>query len=265
VTVSERAAGDLEALFELWRVHDAELERVAPTRWGAVVADDRYPALDEANYARVEARTPVRLQDIDAEVARIAPSPRSHVVVFHPEDQTDLVAAAGMRGDRLLWDLVMVHRGPPPAGGAPEEIRTEEVHRFDAAFWRTHAASARALGIEDPSTIEQLQALERDTLIPFGRRWFTVSEAAHAVAFAALLVVGPTGYLDHVVTMPPARRRGYAEALTRRALAAASDVGVTSTFLLAEPGGGAERIYRRVGFEPLGHLASWTRNRADVS
>jgi ribosomal protein S18 acetylase RimI-like enzyme len=265
VTVSGRAAGDLEALFELWRAHDATLERAAPTRWGAVVADRRYPGLDEANYARVEVRTPVRLQEIDAEVARIAPSPCSHVVVFHPEDQTDLIAAAGTRGDRLLWDLVMVHRGSPVGGVGADRIRTEEVHRFDDAFWLAHAASARAFGIEDPVTIEQLQALERETMIPFGRRWFTVRDGGDAVAFAALLVVATTAYLDHVVTVPAARRRGYAEALTRRALAAASDVGVTSTFLLADPGGDAERIYRRAGFEPLGHLASWTRNRGDVS
>jgi hypothetical protein len=31
-----------------------------PTWWGAVVSDTRYPALNEANYARVEARRPKR-------------------------------------------------------------------------------------------------------------------------------------------------------------------------------------------------------------
>ena len=81
------------------------------------------------------------------------------------------------------------------------------------------------------------------------------------MAFASLLVVGDAAFLDHVVTFPQARRRGYAEALTRRAIAEAAAAGAASTFLLAEPDRPAERIYRRIGFEPVAHLASWTRER----
>ncbi|HJU57527.1 MAG TPA: GNAT family N-acetyltransferase [Actinomycetota bacterium] len=256
---------DLEPLVELWRAHDAAFEHVAPEWWGAVVGDRRYPAIHEANYSRVEARSAVRLAEIDGAIVRTTPgSARSHVVLFYPEDQTALIAEAGSRGDRLLWDLVMVHRDPPAAIRSDTSsvgIQTEEIRRFDDTFWRAHAESVRLFAIEDPETLVQLQALERETMIPFGRRWFTVQQGGAPVAFGALLVVGDTAYVDHVVTFPRARRRGYAEALTRRALAEATKAGVTSTFLLAEPGGQAERIYRRIGFEPVAHLASWTTVR----
>lgn len=256
---------ELGALLELWRAHDAAFEHVTPAWWGAVVSDRRYPAINEANYARVEARSPVRLAEIEAELLPTgAGGPRSHVVVFHPEEQTELLTEVGTRGDRIVWDLVMVHRGPATEIGSDDPVPgalTEETRTFDEAFWRAHAESTRLFDVEDPRTLEELQALERETLIPLGRRWFTVRRDGEPVAFASLLVVDGIAFLDHVVTFPEARRRGYAEALTRRALAEAIAAGATSTFLLADPDGSAERIYRRIGFEPVTHLASWTSDR----
>ena len=101
---------ELEALLELWRAHDAAFERAEPAWWGAVVSDRRYPAIHEANYARVEARSPVPLAEIAVGLGTAGADPRTHVVVFHPEEQTDLLAEAGTAGARLVWDLVMVRR-----------------------------------------------------------------------------------------------------------------------------------------------------------
>jgi ribosomal protein S18 acetylase RimI-like enzyme len=252
---------DLVALLELWRAHDAAFERVEPAWWGAVVSDPRYPAINEANYARVEAGTPVRFAEIEAELVAAGLDARSHVVVFDPEAQTELLAEAGTRGARLLWDLVMVHRAAPADGRTAPGDPTQEVMRFDDAFWLAHADSTRLFDVEEPDTLDQLQALERESLFPLGRRWFVVREVDRPVAFAALLVVGDAAFIDHVVTFPDARRRGYAEALTRRALSEAAEAGAGSTFLLAEPDRPAERIYRRIGFERMGHLASWTWDR----
>jgi ribosomal protein S18 acetylase RimI-like enzyme len=252
-------APELEALLALWRAHDSAFERAEPAWWGAVVSDRRYPAIHEANYARVEARAPIRLAEIVAGLGADADT-RSHVVVFHPEEQTGLLAEAGTRGARLVWDVVMVRRaGSIDRPRAEPEVPTEEVRRFDDGFWRAHAESVRLFDVEDPDTLDQLQALERETLIPHGRRWFVVrGDGGGPVAFAALLVIGDAAFLDHVVTFPGARRRGYAEALTRRALSEAAAAGAASTFLLAEPDRPAERMYRRIGFEPVAHLSSWT-------
>ena len=254
---------ELEALLELWRTHDAAFERVEPAWWGAVVSDRRYPAIHEANYARVEARSPVPLAEIAVGLGTAGADQRAHVVVFHPEEQTDLLAEAGTAGARLVWDLVMVRgSGHTDPQGTGPDVPTEEIARFDDAFWIAHAESVRLFDVEDPDTLDQLQALERETLIPHGRRWFVVrGDGGGPVAFASLLVIGDAAFLDHVVTFPEARRRGYAEALTRRALSEAAAAGGASTLLLAEPGRPAERIYRRIGFEPVAHLASWTWDR----
>ena len=56
-------------------------------------------------------------------------------------------------------------------------------------------------------------------MIPAGRRWFVRRDERRGdgrpIAFAGLIVLEGVGYLDHVVTLPDARRRGHAEALTR--------------------------------------------------
>jgi len=276
---------DLDPLLTFWRAQDALFERVDETPWGAVVSDARYPAIQEPNYARVETRDPVGLTEVEA---RLLPamarsgSSRSHVVIFFPEDQTDLVAQASTRGERITWDLVMVHEGVPPAPDdlvaqastrgeritwdlvmvhegvppAPDD-RVEEVRAFDDRFWRVHAASTRLFDVDERPTVDQLQALEREVLIPGGRRWFVVREGGAPVAFAAILALEGSAYLDHVVTFPASRRRGHAQALTRRALAEAARAGADRMYLLAEPGSAAERIYARLGFERAGHLASW--------
>ena len=258
---------DLEPLLRLWRAHDDLFERTEARWWGAVVSDARFPAIQEPNYARVETRQPVRLEEIEDALVpamRASGSERSHVVIFHPEDQTELVAAASTRGDRIAWDLVMVVAGRD-VGPTGEDVEppgeVEEVSAFDGAFWSVHRDSARLFDVTDDDTLDQLQAMERDVLIPAGRRWFSVLDGGRRVALAALLVLERTAFVDHVVTFPEARRRGHAGALTRQLVAEAAAMGADRTFLLAEPEGDAVRVYDRIGFERVTHLASWLAPR----
>jgi len=247
---------DLEPLLAFWRAQDALFERVETTWWGAVVYDARFPRIQEPNYARVETHQPVGLPEIEEALLpamRESGSARSHVVVFHPEDQTDLVATASTRGDRIAWDLVMVASGNEVA--APEHV--EEVSELDGGFWADQRDSARLFDVSEEDTLDQLQAMEREVLIPAGRRWFAVVDGDRRVALAALLVLERTAFIDHVATFPAARRRGHAEALTRGLVSEAIASGAERTYLLADPEGDAVRIYGRVGFDGIGHLASW--------
>jgi ribosomal protein S18 acetylase RimI-like enzyme len=247
---------DLEPLLRFWRAHDALFERVEPAWWGAVVSDARFPAIREPNYARIETTEPVGLAEIEE---RLIPAIRriggigAHAVVFEPEEQTDLIAAASMRGERITWDLVMRIDGPGEVG----EDHVEEIADPDDAFWAVHRASARLFEIEGEVTLDQLQAMERRVMVPGGRRWFAAPDADERAALAALMVLDGVGFVDHVVTFPEHRRRGHAEALTRRLVAEAAEAGAEATYLLADPEGDAARIYARIGFEQVSQLASW--------
>ncbi len=246
---------DLEPLFRYWRAQDDLFDRVEPAWWGAVVSDPRYPLVQEPNYARVETREPVRLEEIEEVLLPAMDRSgcrRGHVVIFHPDAQTDLIVEASTRGERIAWDLVMEHSGAGIELDAARELR-----ELDAGFWAAHRSSMRWFEIVEPEVIDQLQAIERDVFVPAGRQWFAVAETDGIDALAALIVLECVGYLDHVVTIPSARRRGFARMLTRHAVAAARTAGAERTYLLAEPKGVAARMYEGLGFAPVTQIASW--------
>jgi len=247
---------DLEPLLRFWRAQDDLFDRVEEAWWGAVVSDPRYPRIQEPNYARVETTQPVSLLEVeDALVPAMerSGSRRSHVVVFHPQEQTDLIVEASTRGERLAWDLVMAYTGEP----SDDDPRVRELTEPDDAFWSSHRASLRWFDIAEDEVLDELQAIERDVLAPAGRRWFVVDGPDGVDALAALLVLAGAGFIDNVVTFPAARRRGFARALTRRAVTEATAAGAERTYLLAEPDGLAAGMYEGMGFEPVTQIASW--------
>jgi GNAT superfamily N-acetyltransferase len=254
--VDSRAVADLEPLLRYWRAQDDLFERVDVTPWGAVVSDARFPKVHEGNYARVEAQHRVSLADVESvllpALERVR-CDRVHVLVFHPEDTTEILTEASTRGEHLAWDLVMCFTGETGrADGPVEEIRT-----FDGAFWDIYDASGALFDVEDEAVLAGYRAIERDVMIPSGRRWFAVLEGNRIVALSSVLVLEGVGFVDHVVTFPPARRRGYATALTQRALAEAHGAGAERAYLLAEPEGVAATMYEGIGFRPVTQIASW--------
>ena len=253
---------DLEPLLRLWRANDALFDRVEASWWGAVVSDRRFPKIHDVNYARVESRQPVRLSEVEEVLLPAmtdSGSERPHVVIFHAEDQTGLLAEAGTRGERIVWDLVMEH---PGAEADDDDPRVHEVADPDEAFWRAYRASLEWFGVVHEQTLDQLHAMERDVFVPAGRRWFAAAIDQGIDALAGLVVVEGVGYIDHVVTFPRARRHGLARALTRRSIAEATAAGADRTYLLAEPGSSAAGMYRALGFGAVTQIPSWVSEPA---
>ncbi|HWO70048.1 MAG TPA: GNAT family N-acetyltransferase [Actinomycetota bacterium] len=259
---------DADRFLPFWRALDGLLERVEPTPWGAVVTDRRFPHVWDANYARVEAAEPPPLAEVEAALrpalAR-AGADRFHVVLHRPEEQADLLVELSARGDHLSWDVVMEHR-PRPDGRAGEpgppashprlapgaEIAEVEL---DRRFWGTFRASLAAFGVTDAGAVEELVALEREVFGPV-KRWFAVRADGEIASLAALVALAGAGYVDHVVTFPAHRRRGYAGALVARLAAEARAAGCDPVFLLAEDGAPAVRLYERLGFRTVGRIGS---------
>src|ERR1700693_801972 len=133
------------------------MELVEPTWWGAVITDSRFPAIWDANYARID----VPAEDLSAaEIQeRLIPAMRAsgarmmHVVSFHPQETTAVLTELSTRGHKLGWDLVMRAAGPPPSSdididvfeiGWGPEIR-------DAVL-----ESLELFGVADPAAVSQL-------------------------------------------------------------------------------------------------------------
>ena len=239
---------DLEPLLRFWRALDGRFGGVHPTPWGSVVTDARFPAIWDVNYARLEADHPIALSEVERSLLpalRRARAPRIHIVAFHPEVQTDLVTEASTRGDRLSWDSIMVLRRPVDRGST---VAVEEIAGFDERFWRDVAGSMAEFDVTEADAVDQILRIEREILGPAGKRWFSVRSGHRSVALGCLLVLEGVGLVDHVVTLPRFRGRGYASAIVGRIVQEARTSDVEALWLLCEPDSRAEALYRRLGF-----------------
>src|SRR5204862_5683158 len=144
------AMSDVRAFLRFWQALDSAIERVVETPWGALVSDARFPTIWDVNYARVDAERDVRLSDVraapDPELARTG-ARHEHVVCFWPELQTGLLGELGRGGNRISWDIVMIHRGGDPE---PPAVEVEEVTTFDDAFWKAVRTSLAAFEVTEP-------------------------------------------------------------------------------------------------------------------
>jgi ribosomal protein S18 acetylase RimI-like enzyme len=249
-----------EHVLRFWRALDALFSDVRPTWWGAVVTDGRFPRIWDANYARVdEPAASLGAAEVEAELLpplAAAGVDVFHVVTFHPEVTTGLLAELSSRGHRLTWDLVMDAEARPVR--APVTDLTVEELPPDDALWDRVADSLALFGVEPADAVTQLRRIESEVLAPGGKRWFGVRDAEGAVvSLGALLLLEGVGYVDNVVTFPQARGRGAASAVTARIVVEARDAGAANVCLFADPDDApVVGMYRRLGFRDAGRLAA---------
>lgn len=246
-----------ESVVRFWRALDALFSDVQPTWWGAVVTDGRFPRIWDTNYARVD--LPVEDLGADDVLGALVPAAGAagadllHVVAFHPELHTRLLTELSTRGHRLSWDVVLGTDRRPEA----PDVGVEEL-RDDAELWDAVTGSFALFGVEPGEAVSQLQTIEREVLAPGGKRWFGVRDGSgRLVSLGALHLLVGVGYVDNVSTVPEARGRGFATAVTARIVREALAAGASEVFLLVDPDDAAvHRLYGRLGFRERGRLAS---------
>jgi ribosomal protein S18 acetylase RimI-like enzyme len=263
------------------RDHCYALDALSPVfhrrPWGVVKADPRYPVVWDANYAAVYEEAPdLTLEELLGRLrpVRLAAGARGDHVEFWEStvscpalfELRALVAAEPSSDqaepdDGSFWalepDVVMVYEGPPEAGFEPQaEVR--ELHDADEDFWAWYQTTRRSWGEEfTDRVVDQLTARDREVLHPAGLRWFVGYLDGAKVGFASLLSLAGVGYLDNVVTLAEARRRGVASATVTAAVRASLDGGDRAVFLLAEEGGAPQRLYERLGFRVRARVESF--------
>jgi ribosomal protein S18 acetylase RimI-like enzyme len=248
-----------EHVLRFWRAMDAHFGSVTPTPWGAIVSDGRFPAIWDANYARVDvASDTVALDDVATALTpalRTTGTETFHVVSFAPRTTGGVLAELTALGHRLAWDLVM-ELGAEPAEPRRHAVEVVEVPP-SPELWRAVESSMASFGIDDPDTVRQLRRIEEDVLTPPSKRWFGVEEAGDLVALGALMLLEGVGYVDNVATEPRARGRGYASAITARIVREALAGGGEHVVLFADPDAAeVVRMYERLGFREVGRIAS---------
>ena len=249
-------------MLRFWCALDDLFCNVAPTAWGAVVTDGRYPAVWDANYARIEDRcdalTIDEVERVLVPALREAGVTTEHLVSFRPERCAGLLHALRDRGHSLTWDLVMDLEGsqgvPPP----PDPRDDVEELAYGTELWARVHDSLALFDVGADETIAQLRAMERDVLGAEGKRWFGVRDERGAiVSLGAILVLEGVGYVDNVATFPDARGRGLASRVTATLVRTALAHGAGHVCLFADPNAAwVVRMYERLGFRPAGMLAA---------
>ncbi|MGZ8632195.1 MAG: GNAT family N-acetyltransferase [Actinomycetota bacterium] len=245
-----------------WRALDAMFGRAEPTWWGAVVTDGRYPAVWDANYARIDvADDTLTVEEVEGSLLPAlheAGVTTEHLVCFHPERCAGLLRALRDRGHSLTWDLVMDLEGAP-AHPSPSDRhgRVDEI-ADGPELWDRVLDSLALFDVGADETVAQLGAIERDVLGAGGKRWFGIrDEHDELVSLGAVMVLDGVGYVDNVATFPHARGRGLASAVAAALARAARAEGAYHVCLFADPvAAPVVRMYERLGFRRAGMLAA---------
>jgi ribosomal protein S18 acetylase RimI-like enzyme len=245
IVPSNTVAGEYERIqaSELARDH-AVAKRAIDLDGITAIVDDRIPDVWDANYLRID-RPGIGAERILAagdETLGGAGMQHRTVIPVDEQDGERLAAELGPLGWDVQRGIYMVHRRLPdrPAAFAVEEVRQEEVDAARREFFSPDL---------DPD-----QFLFRDRLFGAagGDRWFVTRDGGEVVAFCRLLVDEDNAQVEDVGTLPRARGRGYARAVTLAAVKAARRDGHRLVWLGASADDWPRKLYTRLGFEVVG-------------
>lgn len=250
-----RGGGWRETDLEAFAANEAELWRDLVRRGRGRVVEEQGLLLSTgpSPYLRAALRTDHRLaagEVLERAVAFFGDDPFS-ITVTRP-DEADLAAVCEAAGFTSGWSEEHMAIDTPPPLVAPAAGVTihDVVDADDVADFRRVASE----GNDDDVERERAHiAYERPESVLAPHIRALVARDIHGDALASAMTLASHGVagIFWVATLPRARRRGLADALTRRAVHAAFvDLRASAVWLGASPAG--RRLYERMGFVPLG-------------
>ena len=216
--------------------------------FGTAVFTDELPRRFDGNYLRVEREAAP--EDLVAEAKRLA---RPLIFVPDPELGGKLAPWFEERGWRIDRHLVMAQLREPDKTADLSLVRELE----EAALRPPRRRLMGGYPWGKPEVIEQLfqaKALigQRVTV-----RCFGVPLDNEVVSYADLYVDGADAQVEDVGTLPEHRGKGYATAVILGAIAQARASGADFVFLVADTEDWPKELYRKLGFDELGHYTKF--------
>ncbi len=253
-----------EPIRSFFYAYESLARRVVRTPWGLVVTDRRYPDVYDANKAQVLEAAP----DLTFDEIRRALVPmleRDGIAFEHIEfmclsDRVPAAREAQAVCGRSRPDVVMAFDADIPLEPRPSAALVREVTHPDEAFWRSWIDSRLEFGVSmSQPVLDQLLDRDRRVFRRAGMRIFAGYIDGELAGFCSLLSMEAAGYIDSVVTRREFRRRGVASATVSAAVSASVKARDRATFLLAEAGGRAQRLYEKLGFQVIARANGYTR------
>jgi GNAT superfamily N-acetyltransferase len=231
-------------------VEEAVCDEARPCRCGTALLTPSLPLVWSLNALRVE-DPDADVDDVAAEAERLLGAYGHRRLIVHDEEiarrLVPRLSRCGWNVDRLL---AMALTDPPERtvddGGAVEADRDVGAATL-AAFRRE-----QPFGWQDEA-VRQLAEMDARYTVAVGARDF-VAPADRPAAACRLYVHGRGAQIDEVGTVEARRGRGYASAAVLAAVDAARADGSDFVFLLTNAADWPQKLYRRLGFTPIGNV-----------
>ncbi len=216
--------------------------------FGTAVFTDELPRRFDGNYLRVEREAAP--EELAAEAKRLA---RPLIFVPDPDLGGKLAPWFKERGWRIDRHLVMAQLREPDRIADLSLVRELEEQALQSP--RRRLMEGYPWG--KPEVIEQL--FQAKALI--GKRvtvrCFGVPLDNEVVSYADLYVDGADAQVEDVGTLPEYRGKGYATAVILGAIEQARASGADFVFLVADAEDWPKELYRKLGFDELGHYTKF--------
>jgi len=236
-------------------VEDRCARSVAACPGGHVVLDPRHPALWSANHIRIEDRTHVDAESLDATAAEHLDSLGFRMIAVLDETAgLSLAAPLAARGYRDIAELLMVLEGEPSSHdpAAPVvEVSGDEL--------RASRIAAQVECGRDEEVGRQLASRDELIAAAIPVRRLAIRAGRQIASRVQVYTSEGIAQIDNMYTARAHRRQGYSRALMERAVHVARLDGAQLVFLVADAGDWPQRFYRRLGFADTGLLPRFLR------
>lgn len=221
---------------------------VATSPFGRAVYTAELPRRLDGNYLWVEREG--KPQELVAEAIRLE---RRLLFVPEPGLGDRLAPWFEQHGWRIDRHVVMAQLRRPDRDGRLQLV--QEVAEEDL-----RAARRRVLANEpwaQPEVLDEIFAAKELIGHRVRARFFAAVVDGEVVSYADLYQDGVDAQVEDVGTLHEERDRGYASAVVLAAVAAAREAGAEFVFLVADANDWPKELYRRLGFDELGHYTKF--------
>lgn len=227
--------------------------RTAASPYGRAVYSDEVPKRSDCNYLWIEHEA--EPEELVAEAQRLQ---RRLIFVPDPALGDRLAPWFAERGWRIDRHLVMAQLSEPERSADVSLVRELDEEALRPARRRLLEGQPWAT----PELVEQL--FEAKALIGerVSARFLGVPVDGEVVSYTDLYTDGADAQIEDVGTLPEHRGRGYATAVILAAITKAREAGADFVFLVADAEDWPKELYRRLGFDELGHYTKFFAPRA---
>ena len=224
--------------------------RTVTSPFGRAVYTDEVPKRSDCNYLWIE-----RDGDPEELVAEAQRLERRLIFVPDPDLGERLAPWFVEHGWRIDRHLVMAQLREPEKTADLSLVRELEEEALRPARRRLMEGYPWA----KPEVVKQLFQAKALIGQRVTARFFGVPVDDEVVSYADLYVDGADAQVEDVATLPEHRGKGYATAVILKAIEQARASGADFVFLVADAEDWPKELYRKLGFDELGHYTKFFR------